>query len=206
MNQKDHWEQVYSDKQTKNLGWYTPHLQTSLSWIKELELGAEAPIIDVGGGASTLVGDLLDANYRSITVLDISARALSSVKASLGKKAELVNWLEGDITLFELPSQYYELWHDRAVFHFLTEPELQRQYRDKLLNAMKPGGHLIIGTFATEAPPRCSGLPVQRYSQEQLESTLGAEFKLKQHKHELHITPGGVEQMYLYCHFRRIDQ
>ncbi len=205
MNQKDHWEQVYSDNQTKNLGWYTPHLQTSLSWIKELELGAEAPIIDVGGGASTLVGDLLDANYRSITVLDISARALSSVKESLGKKAELVNWLEGDINLFELPSQYYELWHDRAVFHFLTAPELQSQYRDKLLNALKPGGHLIIGTFATEAPPRCSGLPVQRYCQEQLESTLGTGFKLKQHKHELHITPGGVEQMYLYCHFRRID-
>jgi len=205
MSQKDHWEQVYSDNQTKNLGWYTPHLQTSLSWIKELELDAEAPIIDVGGGASTLVGDLLDANYRSITVLDISASALSSVKASLGKKAELVNWLDGDITLLELPSQYYELWHDRAVFHFLTEPELQRQYRDKLLNALKPGGHLIIGTFATEAPPRCSGLPVQRYCQEQLESTLGTEFKLKQHKHELHITPGGVEQMYLYCHFRRID-
>ncbi len=205
MNQKDHWEQVYSDNQTKNLGWYTPHLQTSLSWIKELELDAEAPIIDVGGGASTLVSDLLDANYRSITVLDISAKALSSVKASLGKRAELVNWLEGDITLLDLPSQFYELWHDRAVFHFLTEPEQRRQYRSKLLDALKPGGHLIIGTFATEAPPRCSGLPVQRYCQEQLESTLGTEFELKQHKHELHITPGGVEQMYLYCHFRRID-
>ena len=109
MNQKDHWEQVYSDNQTKKLGWYAPHLQTSLSWIKALELDVESPIIDVGGGASTLVGDLLGANYRSITVLDISASALSSVKASLGKKAELVNWLEGDITLFELPSQYYEL-------------------------------------------------------------------------------------------------
>jgi len=205
MNQKDHWQQAYSNNQTKKLGWYTPHLQTSLSWIKELDLGAEAPIIDVGGGASTLVGDLLDANYRSITVLDISARALSSVRASLGKKAELVNWLEGDITLLELPSQYYELWHDRAVFHFLTEPDQQRQYRGKLLNALKPGGHLIIGTFATEAPPRCSGLPVQRYSQEQLGNMLGAEFKLKQHKHEMHITPGGVEQMYLYCHFHRIE-
>jgi len=204
MNQKDHWEQVYSDNQTKKLGWYAPHLQTSLSWIKALELDAEAPIIDVGGGASTLVGDLLGANYRSITVLDISARALSSVKASLGKNAELVNWLEGDITLLELPSQYYALWHDRAVFHFLTEPDLLRRYRDQLTKALQPGGHLIIGTFAPEAPPRCSGLPVQRYSREQLEITLGEGFELKQHKQELHVTPGGVEQMYLYCHFRKV--
>jgi len=204
MNQKDHWEQVYSDNQTKKLGWYAPHLQTSLSWIKALELDAEAPIIDIGGGASTLVGDLLDANYRSITVLDISARALSSVKASLGKNAELVNWLEGDITLLELPSQYYALWHDRAVFHFLTEPDLLRRYRDQLTKALQPGGHLIIGTFAPEAPPRCSGLPVQRYSREQLEITLGEGFEMKQHKQELHVTPGGVEQMYLYCHFRKV--
>jgi len=204
MNQKDHWEQVYSDNQTKKLGWYAPHLQTSLSWIKALGLDAEAPIIDVGGGASTLVGDLLGANYRSITVLDISARALSSVKAILGKNAELVNWLEGDITLLELPSQYYALWHDRAVFHFLTEPDLLRRYRDQLTKALQPGGHLIIGTFAPEAPPRCSGLPVQRYSREQLEITLGEGFELKQHKQELHVTPGGVEQMYLYCHFRKV--
>ena len=204
MNQKDHWEQVYSDNQTKKLGWYAPHLQTSLSWIKALELDAEAPIIDVGGGASTLVGDLLGANYRSITVLDISARALSSVKAILGKNAELVNWFEGDITLLELPSQYYALWHDRAVFHFLTEPDLLRRYRDQLTKALQPGGHLIIGTFAPEAPPRCSGLPVQRYSREQLEITLGEGFELKQHKQELHVTPGGVEQMYLYCHFRKV--
>jgi len=204
MNQKDHWEQAYSASQTKKLGWYTPHLQTPLSWIKVLGLDAEAPIIDVGGGTSTLVGDLFDANYRSITVLDISARALSSVKARLGKKAELVNWLEGDITLLELPLQFYELWHDRAVFHFLTEPELQRRYRDQLTKALQPGGHLIIGTFALEAPPRCSGLPVQRYSREQLEIALGEGFELKQHKQELHVTPEGVEQMYLYCHFHRV--
>ena len=205
MNLKDHWEQAYADNLTKNLGWYAPRLQISLSWIKGLALGADAPIIDVGGGASTLVGDLLEADYRAITVLDISAKALSSVRASLGERAELVSWLEGDITSLELPSQYYELWHDRAVFHFFTEPEQQRQYRDKLLSALKPGGHLIIGTFTTEAPPRCSGLPVMRYSRDQLESTLGKAFELKRHHKELHITPGGVEQMYLYCHFRKTD-
>ena len=203
MSQKDHWEQVYTTKPSEKLGWYEPHLQTSLSWIKGLSLAVDAPIIDVGGGASTLVDDLLDAGYRSITILDISEKALSSVKARLGKKAELVTWLDGDITLVDLPTHYYELWHDRAVFHFLTVLEQQRQYRDNLLKALKPGGHLIIGTFAPEAPPTCSGLPVQRYNPEQLENTLGGEFELKRHYKELHITPGGVEQMYLYCHFRK---
>ena len=204
MNHNKHWEQTYSSNQTEALGWYTPHLQTSLSWIQELGLDANAPIIDVGGGASTLVDDLLEAGQRSITVLDISDKALSLARARLGEKAKLVKWLEGNITSLDLPTQYYELWHDRAVFHFLTEPEQQEKYRDRLLNALKPGGHLIIGTFTTEAPPKCSGLPVQRYNQEQLENTLGGEFELMRHNKELHITPGGVEQMYLYCHFRKI--
>ena len=108
-----------------------------------------------------------------------------------------------DITSVDLPTDYYELWHDRAVFHFLTVLEDQRRYRDNLLKALKPGGHLIIGTFAPEAPSKCSGLSVQRYSKEQLENTLGGEFELKHHQNELHTTPGGVEQMYLYCHFRK---
>lgn len=203
MSQKDHWEQLYSTQPAEKLGWYEPHLQTCLSWIKGLNLAVDAPIIDVGGGASTLVDDLLDAGYRSITVLDISEKALSSVKARLGKKAELVTWLGGDITAVDLPTHYYELWHDRAVFHFLTVLEQQRKYRDKLLKALKPGGHLIIGTFAPEAPPKCSGLAVRRYSPEQLENTLDGEFELTRHHKELHMTPGGVEQMYLYCHFRK---
>jgi SAM-dependent methyltransferase len=203
MSQKDHWEQVYSTKQTERLGWYEPHLQTSLSWIKGLSLAVDAPIIDVGGGASTLAEDLLNAGYRSITVLDISEKALSFIKARLGKNAELITWLDGDITSVDLPTRYYELWHDRAVFHFLTALEQQRKYRDNLLKALKPGGHLIIGTFAVEAPRKCSGLPVQRYSPDQLENTLGGEFELKRHHKELHITPGGVEQIYLYCHFRK---
>lgn len=203
MRQKDHWEQVYSTKPAEKLGWYEPHLQTSLNWIRGLSLAVDAPIIDVGGGASTLVDDLLNAGYRSITLLDISEKVMSSVKARLGQKAEPVTWLDGDITSVDLPTHYYELWHDRAVFHFLTELEQQQKYRDNLLKALKPGGHLIIGTFAPEAPPKCSGLPVQRYSPEQLENTLGGEFELKRHHKELHITPGGMEQMYLYCHFRR---
>ena len=203
MSQKNHWEQVYSTGPKEKLGWYVPHLKTPLSWIKGLGLSLEAPLIDVGGGASTLVDDLLDASYRSITVLDISERALSSVKASLGKKADLVTWLAGDITSIELPERHYELWHDRAVFHFLVQLEQQRKYRENLLRALRPGGHLVIGTFALEAPPKCSGLPVQRYSPEDLQNALGGEFHLERHQKELHVTPGGVEQMYLYCHFRR---
>jgi SAM-dependent methyltransferase len=202
MDQKKHWEQVYSTKPIEKLGWHKPHLQPSLTWIKELNLAADAPIIDVGGGASTLVDDLLNAGYRSITVLDISEKALSSVRARLANKAELVTWLIGDVTSVDLPSHHYALWHDRAVFHFLTESDQQRKYHDNLLQALQPGGHLIIGTFAPEAPPKCSGLPVQRYSHEQLHDALGEEFELMSHHKERHITPGGVEQMYLYCHFR----
>jgi ubiquinone/menaquinone biosynthesis C-methylase UbiE len=133
MNQKDHWEQVYSTKPAEKLGWYESHLQTSLSWIKDLGLSVNAALIDVGGGASTLVDDLLDEGYRSITVLDISEKALSSVRARLGKKAELVTWLEGDICSVDLPSHHYDLWHDRAVFQFLTVPEQQRQYGTSFL-------------------------------------------------------------------------
>lgn len=206
MNRKDHWEKVYSSKRNESLGWYAPHLRISLAWLKSLELAAHAPIIDVGGGASTLVGDLLESGYRSLTVLDISETALASAKARLGAKAEWVTWLSGDILSVQLPANQYELWHDRAVFHFLTEPEQQQKYRNNLLKALKPGGHLIIGAFAPEAPPKCSGLPVQRYDRGHLASTLGAEFELVQHTKDLHITPSGVEQMYLYCLFRRIVQ
>lgn len=203
MSQKEYWEQVYSTKPMEKMGWYEPHLRTSLSWIEELGLAEDAPIIDVGGGASTLVDDLLRAGYRSITVLDISEKALSTAKARLGEKAGLVQWLQGDIASVELPTNHYDLWHDRAVFHFLMEPEQQRMYFETLLEALKPGGHLILGTFSPEAPPRCSGLPVQRYSMEELMNSVGAQFELSRHHKELHITPGGVEQMYLYCHFRR---
>ena len=206
MSQKDYWEQVYSARPTEKLGWFEPHLRTSLTWIRELRLGIDAPIIDVGGGASTLADDLLEAGYHSITVLDISEKALLSVKSRLGKRAESVTWLNGDITAIRLPSQYYELWHDRAVFHFLTAPKQQQRYRENLLRGLKPGGHLIIGTFAPEAPPTCSGLPVQRYSKLELETVLGEEFDLERNHEELHTTPEGIEQVYLYCQFRKAMQ
>lgn len=199
----DHWQRVYSTNPAERLGWYEPHLRTSLSWIKGLDLTLDARIIDVGGGASTLADDLLDAGYRSVTVLDIAANALSAAKKRLGGKAGCVTWLTGDVTSMELAQHQYDLWHDRAVFHFLATRDQKRKYRDELHRALKPGGHLIIATFAPEAPPTCSGLPVQRYTPEDLQSALDGEFELKRRQKELHVTPAGVEQMYLYCHFRK---
>jgi SAM-dependent methyltransferase len=206
MNTRDHWDQIYTTKATDRLGWYKPHLRTSFSWITKLGLPLDAPIIDVGGGTSTLVDDLLDNGYQSLTVLDISEKALSAVRERLGKESDLVSWLTADITSLELPAEEFELWHDRAVFHFLTDPGGRRSYRENLMTALKPNGHVIIGTFAPEAPPKCSGLPVQRYSLQKLVDEFGPEFKLVDHLKELHVTPGGVEQMYLFCHFRRIAE
>lgn len=203
MNQREHWEHVYSTRTPDKVGWYRPHLETSLNWIRKIVPDRKTNIIDVGGGASTLVDDLLADGYRSITVVDLSKTALATARNRLGKNAEAVNWLEGDITTVSLPADHYDLWHDRAVFHFLTAPEQRQQYVCQLLKAIKTDGHLIIATFAPEAPPKCSGLPVERYSVDQLAMTLGQEFTLKQHLKEMHVTPGGIEQMYLYCHFQK---
>lgn len=202
MGRKEHWEGVYSSKPSDRLGWYKPRLQTSLEWITTLGLDPVAPIIDVGGGASTLIDHLLDDGYSSITVLDIAEPALDLLRKRLGDKGAAVNWLCGDITMIDLPENAFELWHDRAVFHFLTEAADRERYKANLCRALRPGGHVIIGTFAPEAPPKCSGLPVQRYDLDQLCGTLGNEFDLQRHQKEMHVTPGGVEQMYLYCAFR----
>jgi len=203
MERKAHWERVYSSKSTDRLGWYKPRLQTSLDWIRSLDLSSDAPIIDVGGGASTLIDDLLGQGHTDITVLDISDTALLLLRERLGDDAQKVTWLFADIATVELPDGHFDLWHDRAVFHFLTETEQQQRYRKNLSRSLKPGGHLIIGTFAPEAPPKCSGLPVQRYDHERLARTLGDEFELRRHHKEMHVTPGGIEQMYLYCEFQR---
>ena len=203
MSEIRHWQQVYSAKSTDEVGWYTPHLTTSIKWITDLDLDPCDPIIDVGGGASTLVDDLLDKGYCDLSVLDLSDGALSAVKKRLATRADLVSWLPGDVAEVELPARYFKLWHDRAVFHFLVEPEQQLKYRDKLLQALQPGGHFIIGVFELGAPPQCSGLPVQRYSVDELSAVFETEFKLKQHQIEMHKTPSGMEQQYLYCLFQR---
>lgn len=202
MSQKPHWERIYASRRPTEVGWYAAHLTTSLAWIDELGLPLEAPIIDVGGGASSLVDDLLNRGYTNITVLDISGEALSVAKARLGERAQRVTWLEADITEVALPQQHFTLWHDRAVFHFLVRPEQRRLYVSRLNSAVKPDGHLIIGTFATDAPPQCSGLPVERYTAEKLQETLDSSWSCVRTQRELHLTPSGVEQMYLYCELR----
>ena len=205
MTQQNHWEKVYSSKPPEELGWYAPRLEISLAWITGLNLDLDSQIIDVGGGASALVDDLLNLGYSSITVVDLSGKALVVARQRLGTGAEKVIWLEGDITAVPLATSQYDVWHDRAVFHFLTTPRGRQHYQEVLVRALRPGGDLIMATFAPGAPPQCSGLPVERYSAEELSATLGAEFQLQKQKRQLHITPGGVEQMYLYCHFRKSE-
>lgn len=203
MTFKTHWENVYSTKVPEAVGWYAPHLQTSLALINGTGVRKEARIIDVGGGASTLVDDLLDAGFAHITILDLAKVALAQMRSRLAERAAKVQWIEGDITNIDIPPGYYDVWHDRAVFHFLIEDESRKRYVNQMRRALKGGGHIIIATFAPEAPPKCSSLDVMRYSLEQLHRELGKDFILHEHKKELHVTPGGVKQMYLYCRFQK---
>ena len=203
MSRRTHWERVYTTRPAEELGWYAPHLTTPLEWIGQLELDRDARVIDVGAGGSTLVDDLLDAGHRSVTVLDIAEPALQIARARLGERAQHVTWLNADITSVELPERQYALWHDRAVFHFLTARNDRRRYLDNLRRVLIPGGALIMGAFTPAAPPKCSGLPVQRYTAGTLADGLGGEFSLRRHREELHVTPAGVEQMFVFCEFRR---
>ena len=203
MNRHEHWQTVYASKPTERLGWYKPRLETSLAWIRELELDAGDPLIDVGCGASTLVDDLLKTGFTAITALDISENAQKVAQKRLGDAARGVTWIAGDITEAELPQDSFRLWHDRAVFHFLTDPDERSRYRKRMESALMTGGFLLIGLFTPDAPPRCSGLPVQRYALEDLVTELGPRFELLRHQREPHVTPGGVEQAYLYALFRK---
>ena len=203
MNNKKHWNQIYSSQPPNNVGWYKPHLETPLAWIEDLNLDPHEPIIDIGGGASTLVDDLLEKGHKNLTVLDLSKSAIQVTQGRLGNASSTVTWLVGDVTEIELPSQYYLLWHDRAVFHFLIEPESQQKYKEALLGSLRVGGNFIIGTFTPDAPPQCSGLPVQRYDTDLLTKTFGDMFELKLHRNEMHTTPRGVKQSYVYCLFQR---
>jgi len=205
MDRKSHWEQVYATRMAEKLGWYKPRLDTPLSWLEALALDRSAPVIDVGGGASTFVDDLIDEGYESITVLDVSDEALGASKKRLGRQSEMVMWLSGDITSYSLPPNRFILWHDRAMLHFLVDADQREAYHANLMRSLQPGGYVIIGVFAPEAPEKCSGLPVQRYDADGLARFLGDSFeRVRQHK-EMHVTPGGVEQMYVYCLFRRSD-
>lgn len=185
------------------MSWFQPHAEPSLDLIERAGSARDAAIIDVGGGASTLVDDLLARGYRDLTVLDLSAAALAAAQVRLGDEARRVNWVEADITEADLPAQRYHLWHDRAVFHFLTDAAQRQAYVGRVLHAVKPGGHVIVATFAEDGPDRCSGLPVMRYGADALHAEFGAPFELLEHRRETHRTPGGAEQQFVYCYCRR---
>ena len=203
MSDKAHWENVYAGKATDRVSWYQAHADASLAMIAATGLPLDDAIIDVGGGASTLVDDLLDRQYRHVTVLDLSGAALRAAQARLGARATAVCWLEADVRDAGLAPQSFDLWHDRAVFHFLTEPGDRAAYVGAAAAAMVPGGHLIIATFADDGPERCSGLPVVRYGADALAAQFTPAFVLLNQRRHLHQTPAGGLQSFLYCHFRR---
>lgn len=198
-----HWEAVYSGKATDQVSWFQPHAASSLRLITDCT-NTDAHIIDVGGGASVLVDELLDAGYRNLTVLDLAQSALATSQARLGARAQLVKWLVGDVTQVDLPAAQYDVWHDRAVFHFLTDPEDRARYVAQVLKSVKPGGHVIVATFGPGGPLQCSGLDVVRYVPDALHAEFGAPFKLLKHETEIHHTPSGKEQEFVYCYCVRV--
>lgn len=202
MDSKMHWEKVYSTKAPNEVSWYQPHLETSLALISRAAGANSASIIDVGGGESTLVDDLLARGYQTITILDISQTAIDVTKERLKELADRVQWIVGDVTRLKLPRGTYDVWHDRAVFHFLTGTEERQAYVRQVAHAVRPGGHVIVSTFGPEGPTRCSGLEVARYDGDALHEQFGARFRLLDSTKELHQTPFGTTQQFLYCYCR----
>lgn len=195
-----HWEHVYASHSPDAVSWYQPHAALSLELIRRMAAGAGTRVIDVGGGASTLVDDLLAHGLEEVTVLDISAAALDVARKRLGPAATRVRWIAGDITGVRLEPAAYDIWHDRAVFHFLTEPADRAAYVAQVRRAVRPGGHVIVAAFGPEGPEQCSGLPVMRYAPGGLHAQFGQSFELVEHLTEAHRTPGGAVQQFVYCH------
>lgn len=206
MNRTAHWRGVYQSKSPREVSWYREHLTSSLAMIARSGFGAGSALVDVGAGASTLVDDLLEAGWSDLTVIEIAAEAMAATRARLGARAERVKWIEGDILHAQLQEARFDLWHDRAVFHFLIDPEDRRRYVELLEQALRPGGEAIIATFATEGPLRCSGLDVRRYDAADLAGELGEGFQQIESLVEPHETPTGAEQQFLYCRFRRLPR
>ena len=200
MDDKQHWEKVYKTKQPDNVSWFQEHATRSLEIIRSVGAMPDSSIIDVGGGASTLVDDLLADGFRNLSVLDLSASALEVARTRLSAKGDPVHWIVGDIRDVSLPAQSFDIWHDRAVFHFLTDPKDRAAYVSQVMKAVKPGGHVIVATFAPDGPEQCSGLPVARYAPGELHGQFGPSFELLEHASEEHVTPWGAVQHFVYCH------
>lgn len=202
MERAKHWDGVYGGTSADRVNWYAPHLERSLAMIRAVA-HPSSEIIDVGGGASTLADDLLKLGYSNVAVLDVSSAAIATAKRRLGCEAGGITWITADITRARLPSEKFDVWHDRAVFHFLTDPADRSAYVEAARSSIKRDGHLVIGTFAADGPTRCSGLDVVRYSADSLCSEFTPGFVLEQETREIHTTPRETEQSLLYCSFRR---
>ena len=202
MSQREHWEEIYRRKGSGEASWYRPHLDRSIQFIERAGLSPSAAILDVGGGASTLVDDLLSRGFTNVTVLDLSEKAMTEAKERLGKRGKTITWLIGDITQIELPIHHFDFWHDRAVFHFLTEEDARRRYVSAVRRSLKPDGHILVATFGPAGPDHCSGLNVVRYSDEGIHAQFGGEFRRAGSETEIHQTPWGVEQEFVYCYCR----
>jgi 2-polyprenyl-3-methyl-5-hydroxy-6-metoxy-1,4-benzoquinol methylase len=202
MDTRTHWEKIYTTKAPDQVSWYRPHLETSIDLIERSISDRSAPIIDIGGGESTLVDDLLARGFQNVTVLDVSQVAIDATKQRLGQIAGRVQWVTADITQVQLHAAGYDVWHDRAVFHFLTAPEQRAAYVRQVAHSLKTGGHVIVSTFGPEGPTKCSGLDVVRYDAESLHEEFGTRFRLVESSKELHETPFGTTQQFLYCYCR----
>jgi trans-aconitate methyltransferase len=205
MNETDrqsHWQNVYATKAEKEVSWFQENPTPSLDMIAATGISTDASIVDVGGGASRLVDSLVDKEFSRLAILDLSAKALEAAKKRLGPRGGKVNWIVADVATWT-PSEVYDLWHDRAAFHFLTNPADRDAYIVSLRKAVRPGGHVIIATFAPDGPERCSGLPIVRYDAETLASALGSEFELIDSRRHNHLTPGGSTQRFQFGRFLR---
>ncbi len=202
MNRKEHWNQVYQTKAPDDVSWFQTRPAISLKLIAATDIGKTQAVIDVGGGASVLVDFLLDAGFKRLAVLDISAAALALAKQRLNARAGDVEWFEADVTEFNPPRQF-NLWHDRAVFHFLTGKADRQKYAQTLKRTLAFNGHVIIATFTIDGPLKCSGLPVARYDASAISAELGNEFQLLEQVDETHLTPWSTEQKFSYFRFVR---
>jgi trans-aconitate methyltransferase len=199
---KSHWETVYTTKGENEVSWFQDNPAPSLELIDLAQPAQESSIIDIGGGASRLVDSLLARGFKRVTVLDISQAALDAAKTRLGERASEVEWVAADVTKWR-PASTFDIWHDRAAFHFLTDPADRAGYRARLQQAVRPGGHVIIGTFAIDGPEKCSGLSVQRYDAASLAKEMGEGFELAHSFREDHATPWNSTQRFQFCTFRR---
>ena len=201
MDVQAHWESIYTSKAPDRVSWYRPHLEASLALVQRISANPSVSLIDVGGGASTLVDDLLAGGYRNLTVLDVAASAIETSRLRLGPLAEHVRWIVADVLRVSLPSAAYDIWHDRAVFHFLTDAADRAAYVRQVAQAVRSGGHVIVSTFGPEGPMKCSGLDAVRYDAPSLQREFGSGFRLLEGFTELHQTPFGTVQQFLCCHF-----